>query len=51
MSATLNFIGLMTLLAMSAALLNGAGIPVASYAHAALSTLSGWLPFQLPTGL
>jgi hypothetical protein len=51
MSATLNMIGLVTLLTMSAALLNGAGIPVGTYAHAALGTFSGWLNSQLSNSL
>lgn len=48
MSATLNLVGLATLLVMSATLLANAGIPVDSMAHAAFSYFTGVLPVHLP---
>lgn len=48
MSAMLNAVGLMTLMAMSAVLLNGAGFPLTSLIHSAAGYLQGYLPFQLP---
>lgn len=48
MSAMLNLVGLATLMVMSAALLNGAGIPVTSYLHAAIDLVKTQLPFHLP---
>lgn len=48
MSAMLNFIGLLTLMSMSAVLLSGAGVPVGAIAHAAIGYLQGFLPVQLP---
>jgi hypothetical protein len=48
MSAMLNFVGLATLLVMSAALLGNAGIPVGSLVHMAESYLGGMIPAQVP---
>lgn len=48
MSAMLNFIGLLTLMSMSAVLLSGAGVPVGAIAHAAIGYLQGFLPVPLP---
>ncbi|MDE1820381.1 MAG: hypothetical protein KGJ23_06860 [Euryarchaeota archaeon] len=48
MSAMLNLVGLLTLLSMSAVLLNGAGIPVGAIAHATAGYLQGLLPWNLP---
>ncbi len=48
MSAMLNAVGLMTLMAMSAVLLNGAGFPLTPLIHACAGYILGYLPFQLP---
>lgn len=51
MSATLNLIGLVTLLVMSAALLNNAGIPISSYAQSVIGYVTSSLPVHLPSSL